>query len=1465
MEGMPRVPMLHPEPKAPANQYTEDFRLKIKEYILLHYQDDPSKYDGAITEIINMKQSISKSYTDVETACILKRYYAQLLMMKNRFPMEEGDSIKVLYSWYDRAMDIAHSATYDDIGFELASVMYNIGAVHASIAVNESREDENSIKNAFMHFQYAAWPLQHLRDNMNASKYASIDFDKELLTFFINVLLGQAQECLLEKSLIDHRSNIVVTKLAVHLRDRYQECLRHLENSNLCDYVSSKKFKLWSRTCAIKSEMYGSIAMVHMGCHADEEKRMGARYGYYKIAEEHLTSIIKLAEKEDRDAMKSSIAFLSDVVVTKLNNAKKENEFIFHDRIPNNQELCENIEGLCKVRPLSFDPLDISVGGEDLFGALLPPGVIKALSEYEEEKDKLKRRVLEQVSQKDDELNAFLLSLRIDEIDLEADSAMPILPDMLLERNAALTTQPDAIPKLLENLQSEVGDLAREADAKLSGLTGRLADVDIPEITSDEGYKAVKNELDRLNEHHQKARSNNVELHKAIAAHTTNLHLLSLPLDELNNKLAGPSINAGSTPEGATLRRLLEKTREMQNQRSVLVQRLTEEINSDNIAKKLLAEKNSNHEETYATELKKHESTKKYLDANLEAQEKILSALTEANADFSDYRKKIKAQLNTRSEHIMTLVTAYDVYCDVCNKVEDGRNFYKKLLDRLSKLAIAVEGIETAFASERGRRDVEKISQEEELALFKRASEAHDALSDFTTGKTYSVKPEMQNFEKNAARPRLGDYMEFYRKKMSFNTGKTDQFIPPVETTIHQRPSPILTHPNVHYDFPPAHFPCMNNSFVAARQQQTSTSSGTAGGIFINNRYSKYALLLMTLHPFLKSTSLPHHNQECVQVSLAGRRLSATYQPSGLTLNTVHPGTQNPSLVIPQHLLTQPTYQSVYLTVVSNPKLITMYGQFVQINQPHMNHIHSLPTLQTPLHLSASTSESQFHQHYDTNTISTVATSIASVNYLGTSQEQQQNASQLQTIITPHDSVQHRIMGVPTKTLHHPSRNSQEQLGELDGTFSKDPISLIQSGFSTPRKAENVLMSSKQFVCTATPVNAINTNTKLVSHNGMNELRAYPWATNFTERQIQQSSNSSLSDNNGKISGGNIMSQTPAPLGVLSYGQNCGQSCAVTDSQNAPLIHQRGCVPVNQEMPTASSILTCQDTPWSQALHQSTLPIPQTPYILQQTPVLTTVSPASMSPWHSKMVTIATQSPWHAGLMSGTPSLPPVQELQQTHLIQEQAKSNSEPPKYHSAVVSDIIVAIFLIECHLYKIARHNFKDLLDGISDSTNLPPAMIPTPKPVETQNLQQTCASSISSSSETATLPASYQSSVKPVVNASEIISIEESKTNPRAQTTSLLGHSSSQYNQILRPAAAVMPIQYYDTCVETRKTSSILPLSDITDPKKFELGPGDKTRLEKRLLHEHIRRGGSAPVPKLDLNDPLNTIDPFWKTK
>lgn len=40
-----------------------------------------------------------------------------------------------------------------------------------------------------MHFQWAAWPLQYLRDQMGSARYGTGDFESTYLTFYLNILL----------------------------------------------------------------------------------------------------------------------------------------------------------------------------------------------------------------------------------------------------------------------------------------------------------------------------------------------------------------------------------------------------------------------------------------------------------------------------------------------------------------------------------------------------------------------------------------------------------------------------------------------------------------------------------------------------------------------------------------------------------------------------------------------------------------------------------------------------------------------------------------------------------------------------------------------------------------------------------------------------------------------------------------------------------------------------------------------------------------------------------------------------------------------------------------------------------------------------------------------------------------------------------------------------------------------------
>uniref|UniRef100_A0A915CHQ0 BRO1 domain-containing protein n=1 Tax=Parascaris univalens TaxID=6257 RepID=A0A915CHQ0_PARUN len=775
MEGMPRLPMLAPELKFSTTSLPPEFATKIKEYILMHYQDDPSKYEAAINEMISLRAQFGRLIADVETVCQMKRYYAQLTMMKNRFPMEEGDPLKIPFSWFDKAMDMPNSSVFEDVNFELAYVMFNIGAVHAAIAVNEMRNDLDSIKGAFTHFQCAAFPFQHIRDKMNATKYSSVDFEPSLLTWYVNILLAQAQECILEKSLIDHRKNTVIAKIAIYLRDVYMNCCEHLESSGISDVVSSSKYREWLRTCNVKAELYGAVAMVHLGEQADIDKKMGHRLAYYEIASDHVKAAAKFVEKDKRESLRQAVVFATDVVVAKETNAKKENDFIYHERVPKREEL-GIVEGVAMVKPIGFEATDRSVAGDDLFAALLPMNVLKSVSMYSEEKAKFKRAILERVEAKDKELDEYLLSLQLEEINLDKSVDELKLPEMLLERSAAFNAQPDAFPDLLDKLQ-RVGHCAIEADHKLDDLHNRLSAIDSPDLINDVGFKAIKKELERISEHHMKARTNNAQLQRAIAAHSENLRVLAMPLNELNRRICGPVVKPSETAEGAQLKRMIDKTEEMRAQRRHLLETLCRDIESDDITAKCLTEKDTDNTDLYSKELKKHDEVVRLVDMNLSAQTKILAALTEANANFADCRRQVMELNKSRADQILALTAAYDVYMDVLQKADEGLKFYSTLFSLVRTLDEAMEGVENAYEEEKIAKEKEKQRLEEEKRELRMAREASESMEQFRIQKMDSSSSNLQSsveYPTNAGGlppsgggARLKDYLSYYRSKIA--------------------------------------------------------------------------------------------------------------------------------------------------------------------------------------------------------------------------------------------------------------------------------------------------------------------------------------------------------------------------------------------------------------------------------------------------------------------------------------------------------------------------------------------------------------------------------------------------------------------------------------------------------------------------------------------------------------------------
>jgi tyrosine-protein phosphatase non-receptor type 23 len=163
----------------------------------------------------------------------------------------------------------------------------------------------------------------------------------------------------------------------------------------------------------------------------------------------------------------------------------------------------------------------------------------------------------------------------------------------------------------------------------------------------------------RFVEAHAKAADSNMLLHKAINSHLDNLRTLSLPLSEIQAQLPSIQVLESSKDQAAIkeLHRLLDKVKEMRKQRQMLYPQLREALQADEITK--LATHQTDLEVLFTQEFAKHQRLTWLIEQNLSAQEKILVALTEANARYADTRRSTADIQQRRIATVAALMQRY--------------------------------------------------------------------------------------------------------------------------------------------------------------------------------------------------------------------------------------------------------------------------------------------------------------------------------------------------------------------------------------------------------------------------------------------------------------------------------------------------------------------------------------------------------------------------------------------------------------------------------------------------------------------------------------------------------------------------------------------------------------------------------------------------------------------------------------
>ncbi|CEF65337.1 Tyrosine-protein phosphatase non-receptor type 23 [Strongyloides ratti] len=739
MEGIPRAPMQAIPRKIASGDFPEDFTIKLKEYILIHYQNDPHKFENGLNELKNMRRQFKNFQCDIEQLLIMKRYYCQMTLMKNRFPMEKGDEMAISFAWSDSPDDLVGGQCHKDINYELISILYNIAAIHSSIASNEMRNNNDSIKNAFMNFQYAAGAIKMILENFEGIDVGVPDFARPYLTWCCSLFIGQAQECVLDKAIKESRKNLVIAQLAAGLVTMYSECSAQLHTPALHEIMGSSVLEDSRKYLSIKSNLFSGIRDYYMALQCHTEEKYGHAVKYIELSKKSIDTAVNIILKIKNEQLKNICFHVQKIITEASEKMHKENDMIYCAKIVGLEDL-PALEGKVMAEAIKFDPNDISVSGDDIFGGLLPTEVIKGVSLFEQKKKQFKDSIIKKIDKADEELDSFLIELHLGDLNLDKDIVNFDLPEELLTCIASLQSHPDTFSNFLTTLD-EVIEMSKETEKCINSTIETINIVSGKGIIEQGLIEKMRQNINDIQERHIQAKQVNENLRQAAGTHSCNIKLLTLSVPEIREKINEYCIDLVSFVPSET----------------------EEDIENNQVYKELMAEKYGDQEVVCKKALEKHDKSLRFLELNINAQDAILSALTDANAAFASIRKTIQNVNLIRVKKAAELVASYESVDLGLKGVTNGITFYKDVLKILNPISKTVNSWKIKYEKEIEKEQKNKLYEEEKVKERMMAKETDDFMSFFGANNLNQEIPIRNNIEK----PKKIDMMTFYREKMN--------------------------------------------------------------------------------------------------------------------------------------------------------------------------------------------------------------------------------------------------------------------------------------------------------------------------------------------------------------------------------------------------------------------------------------------------------------------------------------------------------------------------------------------------------------------------------------------------------------------------------------------------------------------------------------------------------------------------
>uniref|UniRef100_A0A8C8D528 BRO1 domain-containing protein n=1 Tax=Oncorhynchus tshawytscha TaxID=74940 RepID=A0A8C8D528_ONCTS len=637
--------------------------------------EDQAEYIRSVEELNKLRKSalgrpLDKHESSLE---ILLRYYDQLCAVEPKFPFSENQNhvthetllknkLCLTFTWKD---------AFDKGSLFGGSVKLGTGA------------------------------FGHIKDTVLSAlnREPTMDISPETVGTLSLIMLAQAQEVFFLKATSDKMKDAIIAKLANQAADFYSDAFKQ------CQYKENLPKEVLP-VLAAKHCIMQANAELHQSILAKQKKHFGEEIARLQHASELVKTV---ASRYDEYV---SVKDLSDKISRALTAAKKDNDFIYHDRVPEVKDL-EHIGKAALVKATTITP-PLSAKFTDLFEKMVPMAVQQSMSVYSQRKAETVNRLVGTMREATNLCNGVLASLNLPAAleDLSGDS----IPQSIIEKAHAIVQQGG-----LQSIEQLIRDLPELLTRNREILDESLKMLDDEESTDSELrskfsqrwnrtpsgdlYKPLRAEGGNFRSVLDKAVQADQVVRERYNAHCEMIALLCKPEAELTAAI--PSANPAKTLQGSevvsVLRSQLSQLELVKREREVLeteIKGVTFDMSSSFLT--ALAQDGAINEEALSMSQldQSYGSYSQRVQASLRSQEELLGNVQASHQEFSSL-KQSNSEANDREEVLKKLASAHDSYVEITSNLREGTKFYNDLTEILLKFQNKCSDIVFARKTER--------------------------------------------------------------------------------------------------------------------------------------------------------------------------------------------------------------------------------------------------------------------------------------------------------------------------------------------------------------------------------------------------------------------------------------------------------------------------------------------------------------------------------------------------------------------------------------------------------------------------------------------------------------------------------------------------------------------------------------------------------------------------------------------